>query len=286
MADKMWRFRGILAVASVPLFLILAVVTLMPSAPEDSLDFSSHGHVQDRTLDARGTGRRPNLNAVHDARAHARGGAAPLVNAAGGGGIVADTRKYAVVFDAGSTGSRVHVFRFDVEPTGDLVLLDDTFEQLKPGLSSFASDPEQGAASLKPLLEVAMRTVPEAARAATTVEVRATAGLRMLPGAQAENLLQATRALLGDYPFVFEDDGVSIMDGAEEGAFQWLTMNYLLGNLRGDLGDTVATVDLGGGSVQLAYAADAKHVAGAPEGYFKDMKSGDFTYHVYVQSCL
>jgi apyrase len=286
MADKMWRFRGILAVASVPLFLILAVVTLMPSAPEDSLDFSSHGHVQDRTLDARGTGRRPNLNAVHDARAHARGGAAPLVNAAGGGGIVADTRKYAVVFDAGSTGSRVHVFRFDVEPTGDLVLLDDTFEQLKPGLSSFASDPEQGAASLKPLLEVAMRTVPEAARAATTVEVRATAGLRMLPGAQAENLLQATRALLGDYPFVFEDDGVSIMDGAEEGAFQWLTMNYLLGNLRGDLGDTVATVDLGGGSVQLAYAADAKHVAGAPEGYFKDMKSGDFTYHVYVHSHL
>ena len=41
---------------------------------------------------------------------------------------------------------------------------------------------------------------------------------------------------------MFEDDGVSIMDGAEEGAFQWLTMNYLLGNLRGDLGDTVATV--------------------------------------------
>ena len=56
MADKMWRFRGILAVASVPLFLILAVVTLMPSAPEDSLDFSSHGHVQDRTLDARSAG--------------------------------------------------------------------------------------------------------------------------------------------------------------------------------------------------------------------------------------
>jgi hypothetical protein len=91
MADKMWRFRGILAVASVPLFLILAVVTLMPSAPKDSLDFSSHGHVQDRTLDVRGAGRRPNLHAMHDARAHARGGASPLVHAAGGGGIVADT---------------------------------------------------------------------------------------------------------------------------------------------------------------------------------------------------
>ena len=193
MATKMWRFRGILVVASVPLFLILAVVTLMPSAPKDTLDFSSHGHVQDRTLDVQAARQHSDLNAVYDARAHARGGAKPLVDVASSGGIVADTRKYAVVLDAGSTGSRVHVFRFDVEPTGDLVLLDDTFEQLKPGLSSFASEPEQGAASLRPLLEVAMRTVPEAARASTTVEVRATAGLRMLPGAQAENLLRATR---------------------------------------------------------------------------------------------
>jgi apyrase len=57
---------------------------------------------------------------------------------------------------------------------------------------------------------------------------------------------------------------VSIMDGAEEGAFQWLTMNYLLGNLERGLASTVATVDLGGGSVQLAYAAAPEHVETAP----------------------
>ena len=282
MSEKMWRFRGILAVASVPLFLILAVVMLMPSAPKDSLDFSSHGHVQDRMLDHAHAG--STVHTMHNANRDTH-----LTPATGGGGVLSsggDTKKYAVVFDAGSTGSRVHVFRFDIGGSGDLALIDDTFEQLKPGLSSFADTPEEGAASFKPLLEVAMRTVPEEARASTTVEVRATAGLRMLPGEQADDLLRAVQDLLQDYPFAIGDGGVSIMDGAEEGAFQWLTMNYLLGNLQGDLGSTVATVDLGGGSVQLAYAADKKHVATAPDGYFKEMKSGDFTYHVYVYSHL
>jgi apyrase len=67
--------------------------------------------------------------------------------------------RFAVVFDAGSTGSRVHVFKFEVE-NGSLQLVSDTFEQLKPGLSAYPDDPEAAAASLKPLLDVAMKTVP------------------------------------------------------------------------------------------------------------------------------
>lgn len=42
--------------------------------------------------------------------------------------------RYSVVLDAGSTGSRIHVFRFDVGH-GQLKLISDTFEQLKPGRS-------------------------------------------------------------------------------------------------------------------------------------------------------
>lgn len=39
------------------------------------------------------------------------------------------------------------------------------------------------------------------------------------------------RELLHAYPFEFNQGSVSILDGAQEGAFQWLTLNYLLGNL-------------------------------------------------------
>ena len=70
--------------------------------------------------------------------------------------------RYAVVLDAGSTGSRVHVFKFELvaNKPGELKLISDTFEQLKPGLSSFPDSPEQAAASLKPLLDTALKTVP------------------------------------------------------------------------------------------------------------------------------
>ena len=43
------------------------------------------------------------------------------------------------------------------------------------------------------------------------------------------------RDLLDEYPFAFTAASVSILGGADEGAFQWLTLNYLLGNLGGGI---------------------------------------------------
>jgi len=286
--ERVWKFRGVIAVASVPVFLILAVVLLMPRAPTDHLDFSHHGHLPQsmHSVEPHTTREVEDHPEVDDADAHAAPDAIDDTPVADEPHAPAsDGKRYAVVFDAGSTGSRVHVFRFDVDGERQLALVDDTFEQLKPGLSSHAAKPKEGAASLKPLLAIAMKTVPEAQRATTTVEVRATAGLRMLPGGQADALLQAVRDLLSEYPFKHTDDSVSIMDGAEEGAFQWLTMNYLLGNLAGGIPKTVATVDLGGGSVQLAYAIPAE-AAAAPDGYTKPLKGGGVSYDVYVHSHL
>ena len=65
--------------------------------------------------------------------------------------------------------------------------------QLKPGLSAYADKPADGAASLKPLLEKALEVVPPELRAQTPIEVRATAGLRLLPGEQADHLLEGPR---------------------------------------------------------------------------------------------
>lgn len=60
----------------------------------------------------------------------------------------------------GVAGSRVHIFHF-LEKDGALQLQKDTFEQLKPGLSSFPDNPKQAAESLKPLIDKALATVPE-----------------------------------------------------------------------------------------------------------------------------
>jgi hypothetical protein len=72
--------------------------------------------------------------------------------------------------------------------------------------------------------------------------------------AALQALLDAARDVLTASPFSVADDSVSIMDGADEGAYQWVTINYLLGRLGDRPSNTVAAVDLGGGSVQMAYA--------------------------------
>jgi hypothetical protein len=68
---------------------------------------------------------------------------------------------YNIVLDAGSTGSRIHIFKFKQQGSS-LNLISDGFHQLKPGLSAFPDEPQKAAESLKPLLEEAMKEVPAA----------------------------------------------------------------------------------------------------------------------------
>jgi apyrase len=120
-------------------------------------------------------------------------------------------------------------------------------------------------------------------QASTSISLRATAGLRLLPGGQADALLAAVRKLLARYPFIMSgEDAVSIMDGAHEGAFAWLTLNYLLGRLGGGPEATVAAIDLGGGSVQEAFALTPAAATAAPPGYVTRLHAGGTAYDVYV----
>ena len=54
----------------------------------------------------------------------------------------------------------------------------------------------------------------------------------------AEQIMTAVRTTLGSYPFNFTDPKrqARIIDGKEEGAFSWVTVNYLNGTF-GDVSD-------------------------------------------------
>ena len=71
--------------------------------------------------------------------------------------------------------------------------------------------------------------------------------------------------------------------GSDEGAFAWLTLNYLLGFLGKEGADTMAAIDLGGGSVQEAFALTDAQAKAAPDPlYITKLKGGGVTYSVYV----
>lgn len=166
-----------------------------------------------------------------------------------------EAHKYVIMIDAGSTGSRIHVYEFDV-CTQPPTLIDEKYETLKPGLSSFDTDAVGAAKSLDPLLKVALDAVPTDKRNCTPVAVKATAGLRMLGDEKSSKILaQVRKHLEDDFPFpVVDGEGVSIMDGEEEGVYAWVTANYLLKNIgAGSKLPTAAVFDLGGGSTQIVF---------------------------------
>lgn len=191
--------------------------------------------------------------------------------------------QYVLMVDAGSTGSRIHVYKFNncgstPELEGEEFKMT---EKTVGGLSKYKDDPEAAARTLDPLLEVAMNTVPDKLKGCSPIAVKATAGLRMVGTEAADKILETVRSHLETkYPFPVvskEENGVAIMDGSDEGVFAWVTTNYLLGKIGGpDKNPTAAVFDLGGGSTQIVFEPTFKGAAdgGMPE----KLAEGDHKY--------
>uniref|UniRef100_A0A8C9TB33 nucleoside diphosphate phosphatase n=1 Tax=Scleropages formosus TaxID=113540 RepID=A0A8C9TB33_SCLFO len=137
--------------------------------------------------------------------------------------------QYGVMFDAGSTGTRIHVFKFLLEENEAPKLAHEVFKAIKPGLSAYADEPDKCKDGVQELLGVAMETVPMALWKSTPVVLKATAGLRLLPGEKATHLLDKVRNVFSESPFLSRADSVSIMDGTDEGVSAWITVNFLIG---------------------------------------------------------
>lgn len=192
--------------------------------------------------------------------------------------------QYALMIDAGSTGSRIHVYRFNnCGSTPELE--DEGFAMTEKksggsGLSSYNTDTDGAAKSLDPLMDLAMSSVPDQLKGCSPIAVKATAGLRKLGDEMSQAILKAVRNRLETfYPFPVvseENGGVEVMDGKDEGVYAWITTNYLLGKIGGpDKSPTAAVFDLGGGSTQIVFEPTFKSPSkGMPE----TLQEGDHKY--------
>ncbi|XP_063457005.1 ectonucleoside triphosphate diphosphohydrolase 6 isoform X14 [Pan paniscus] len=194
---------------------------------------------------------------------------------------------YGIMFDAGSTGTRVHVFQFTRPPRETPTLTHETFKALKPGLSAYADDVEKSAQGIQELLDVAKQDIPFDFWKATPLVLKATAGLRLLPGEKAQKLLQKVKEVFKASPFLVGDDCVSIMNGTDEGVSAWITINFLTGSLKTPGGSSVGMLDLGGGSTQIAFLPRVEGTLQAsPPGYLTALRMFNRTYKLYSYSYL
>ncbi|XP_067092617.1 ectonucleoside triphosphate diphosphohydrolase 6 [Osmerus mordax] len=201
--------------------------------------------------------------------------------------VVSGRFQYGVMFDAGSTGTRIHIFKFKVEHNEAPKLAHETFKAIKPGLSAYADDPDKCKAGILELLKVAEGTVPSSAWNNTPLVLKATAGLRLLPGEKATHLLERVREVFQQSSFLSRDDSVSIMDGTDEGISAWITVNFLLGGLHGLDTPTVGMLDLGGGSTQITFSPqDEKTIQTSPFDYITSFQMFNTTHTLYSHSYL
>ncbi|XP_063774199.1 ectonucleoside triphosphate diphosphohydrolase 6 isoform X2 [Pseudophryne corroboree] len=194
---------------------------------------------------------------------------------------------YGIMFDAGSTGTRLHVYKFKKISSGPLHLENEIFKAIKPGLSAYADDPEKCAAGIKELLDIAQEEIPDRLWRSTPLVLKATAGLRLLSGEKAQKLLDTVTDLFQSSPFLVGKDSVSIMNGTDEGIFAWITVNVLTGSITHASEKLSGMLDLGGGSTQITfYPYDKNTFPSAPAGYITNFDLFNNTYHLYSHSYL
>lgn len=193
--------------------------------------------------------------------------------------------KYGIIFDAGSSGSRIHVYSFYGGGTrGPFKLIKDDLLKKKPGLSSFKSNPKAAGSSLDPLLEHALGLIPDEKRATAPVFLMATAGLRLVGEETAELILESVRDKLRASAFLFNREWAYILPGEDEGVFGWVTVNYLLESFEDNMDSTTGVLDLGGGSVQIVF--ESKEDNSEDGGAFTSTEVSGHTYQTYVHSHL
>lgn len=159
---------------------------------------------------------------------------------------------YNIYIDAGSTGSRIHLFQSDTVANAVPVITDLFNESVSPGLSSFVTNPQNAGDSLKPLLDdVSSQLKQRGISAVVPVNVYATAGMRLLPiDQQTPIYADVTAFIKNNYSLIAPGD-IKTITGKMEGLYAWLDVNYLAENFQNHQA-TVGSLDLGGASTQLA----------------------------------
>ncbi|KAM9248364.1 ectonucleoside triphosphate diphosphohydrolase 6 isoform 1-T4 [Dugong dugon] len=194
---------------------------------------------------------------------------------------------YGIMFDAGSTGTRIHIFQFAQQPRETPTLTHETFRALKPGLSAYADDVEKSTQGIQELLDVAKQEIPFDFWKVTPLVLKATAGLRLLPGEKAQKLLQKVEEVFKASPFLVREDCVSIMNGTDEGVSAWITVNFLTGSLKAPGRSSVGMLDLGGGSTQITFLPSLQGtLQTSPAGYITLLQMFNRTYQLYSYSYL
>nr|XP_013810470.1 PREDICTED: ectonucleoside triphosphate diphosphohydrolase 1 isoform X5 [Apteryx mantelli mantelli] len=206
--------------------------------------------------------------------------------------------KYGIVLDAGSSHTNLYVYDWPAEKENNTGVVQQV-EVCKvegSGISGYSQATEKAGPSLMQCLRRAEEVIPPNQHPETPIYLGATAGMRLLSledKSAADKVLSSVEKTLRSAPFNFQ--GARIISGQEEGAYGWITINYLLGSFKQSgwtkflhtlksVSETSGALDLGGASTQITFVPDEIPYE-SPESWLHFRLYGK-DYKVYTHSFL
>lgn len=200
--------------------------------------------------------------------------------------LIKDNDCYGIVIDAGSSGSRLHIYKWqdpnyaalaeqaknsdeaNLKSVPKIYQSEDWLYKIKPGLSSFENHPDKAYKKhIKPLLKFAETIIPKEKIKDTPVFLQATAGMRLLKKKTQDKILEnICNGIKKHSKFNIDDcsNQIQVIDGETEGIYGWLSLNYLSGHFDNyDVASsehfTFGFMDMGGASAQIAFVPSDKN---------------------------
>ncbi|XP_061612976.1 ectonucleoside triphosphate diphosphohydrolase 1 isoform X1 [Phyllopteryx taeniolatus] len=200
---------------------------------------------------------------------------------------LAQKYKYGIVLDAGSSHTTVFIYEWPAEKDNNTGRAEQkhSCDVKGPGISSYVGTPWKAGQTLRECMRQAEDNIPEKRRAETPLYLGATAGMRLLHmknSSASEEVFRAVSDTLQTFPFSYQ--GARILSGQEEGAYGWVTVNYLDNRLKQGL-RTTGALDLGGASTQISFVPQALDGGGSPGNSVTFRLYGN-DYNLYTHSFL
>lgn len=216
---------------------------------------------------------------------------------------VPNNTQYGVVFDAGSSHTAMYIYKWEGDKINFTAVAIQDGEKCTAdggGISSYSNNTAAAGASLTKCLDSAKSQIPTEKHGETPVYLGATAGMRLLQIGNpiaSEAVLESVRKTISTYPFKFTNptSQARIVNGSDEGAFGWITSNFITGSfhvhppsdavLPDLIVKSVGALDLGGASTQITFVPnDTKRV---PEDFqfYSRLYGSNFSLYTHSYLC-
>ena len=187
-------------------------------------------------------------------------------------------RSCSLIIDAGSTGSRLHVYAYDqsLDSIAKINIDELHVMKIKPGIASLPLNQDEVNKYLTQLFQgIDLKNIP--------VYFYATGGMRLLDQNLQDDYFLLLKNWFAEHQ-QFNLIDLRVISGSEEGVFGWLAVNKSVGALDDLQQPLVGVIDIGGASTQLVFAVNDLDTFATED--LQTIKLGDREIRLFAHSFL